>query len=69
MLDAKLVKTLPQLPSPVLTVYLDTKPVEPRNHRRPSGTRLLVEVSCEGDRLLSPCTRLPSRRSRRSRPG
>ncbi len=43
MLDAKLIQSLPQLTPPVLTVYLDTNPANPRNQRQPSGARIWLK--------------------------
>jgi len=43
MLDAKLAKALPRLPSPILTVYLDTNPAKPRNQGKPSGARIWLK--------------------------
>jgi peptide subunit release factor 1 (eRF1) len=37
MLDAKLVQSLPQIPAPVLTAYLETNPADSRNLRHPPG--------------------------------
>ncbi|MBI3662805.1 MAG: hypothetical protein HY234_07125 [Acidobacteria bacterium] len=37
MLDRVLILRLPQLPTPILTAYLDTNPADPRNQRRPPG--------------------------------
>lgn len=37
MLDAKQVHSLPQIPGPVLTVYLDTHPAKPRSQGHPPG--------------------------------
>lgn len=37
MLDANLIHSLPQLPTPILTAYLETNPADPRNQRHPSG--------------------------------
>ncbi len=37
MLDAKLIHSLPQLPPPVLTAYLDTNPANSRNQGHPPG--------------------------------
>lgn len=37
MLDAKLIHSLPQIPPPVLTAYLDTNPANPRNQGHPPG--------------------------------
>lgn len=44
MLDAKLLTVLPDLPSPILTVYLDTNPAKLRNQGRPSGTRIWLKA-------------------------
>jgi hypothetical protein len=35
MLDAKLIHSLPQIAAPVLTLYLNTNPADPRNQRHP----------------------------------
>src|SRR5688572_16862146 len=43
MLDRELITALPYLPSPVLTVYLDTNPSKPRNQGRPSGARIWMK--------------------------
>jgi peptide subunit release factor 1 (eRF1) len=43
MLDAKLIHSLPRLQPPILSVYLDTNPAEPRNQRRPSGARIWLK--------------------------
>jgi hypothetical protein len=37
MLDIKFVESLPQIPPPVLTAYLETNPADPRNLRHPPG--------------------------------
>jgi hypothetical protein len=37
MLDAKLLESLTQLPSPTLTAYLETSPADSRNLRHPPG--------------------------------
>ena len=37
MLDAKLLESLPQIPPPVLTAYLETNPADSRNLRHPPG--------------------------------
>lgn len=43
MLDWEVIASLPRLPSPVLTVYLDTNPAKPRNQGRPSGARIWLK--------------------------
>jgi peptide subunit release factor 1 (eRF1) len=43
MLDAKLINSLPELEPPVLTVYLDTNPANPRNQGVPSGARIWLK--------------------------
>ena len=43
MLDREVITALPRLPSPVLTVYLDTNPSKPRNQGRPSGARIWLK--------------------------
>ncbi|MBI1738682.1 MAG: hypothetical protein HYR58_05490 [Acidobacteria bacterium] len=43
MLDTKLIHSLPKLPTPILTVYLDTNPANPRNQRIPSGARIWLK--------------------------
>lgn len=37
MIDAKLIHSLPRISSPVLTLYLNTNPAEPRNQGHPPG--------------------------------
>jgi len=37
MLDTKLIHSLPQIPSPVLTAYLNLNPADPRNQGHPPG--------------------------------
>jgi hypothetical protein len=37
MPDAKLIQSLPQIPAPVLTAYLETNPTDSRNQRQPPG--------------------------------
>jgi hypothetical protein len=37
MIDAKLIHSLPRIPAPVLTLYLNTNPAEPRNQGHPPG--------------------------------
>src|SRR5712671_4641981 len=37
MLDAKLLESLPHIPQPVLTAYLETNPADSRNLRHPPG--------------------------------
>jgi hypothetical protein len=37
MPDTKLIQSLPQIPSPVLTAYLETNPTDSRNQRKPPG--------------------------------
>lgn len=37
MLDASRIQTLPQLAPPILSLYLDTNPADPRNQRHPPG--------------------------------
>jgi hypothetical protein len=43
MLDAKRIQSLPQIPPPVLTLYLDTNPANPRNQGHPSGARIWLK--------------------------
>jgi peptide subunit release factor 1 (eRF1) len=43
MLEWEVITALPRLPSPVLTVYLDTNPSKPRNQGRPSGARIWLK--------------------------
>jgi peptide subunit release factor 1 (eRF1) len=44
MLDREVITALPRLPSPVLTVYLDTNPSKPRNQGWPSGARIWLKA-------------------------
>lgn len=44
MFDTRLLRTLPELAEPVLTVYLDTNPANPRNQGRPSGAAAWVKT-------------------------
>lgn len=44
MFDTRLLRTLPELATPVLTVYLDTNPANPRNLGRPSGAGAWVKT-------------------------
>lgn len=44
MFDSRLLHTLPTLAEPVLTVYLDTNPANPRNLRRPPGASAWVKT-------------------------
>jgi hypothetical protein len=37
MPDAKLIQSLPQIPAPILTAYLETNPTDSRNQRQPPG--------------------------------
>ncbi|MGH9563796.1 MAG: VLRF1 family aeRF1-type release factor [Terracidiphilus sp.] len=43
MLDAKTLAALPELPPPILTLYLDTNPAKARNQGRPSGARIWLK--------------------------
>ncbi len=43
MLDAKLLHSLPQLPQPILTAYLDTNPGNPRNQGHPPGALIWLK--------------------------
>lgn len=43
MFDTRLLRTLPTLGEPVLTVYLDVNPANPRNQGRPSGAGTWVK--------------------------
>jgi peptide subunit release factor 1 (eRF1) len=43
MLDREVIATLPRIPPPVLTAYLDTNPANPRNQGRPSGARIWLK--------------------------
>ncbi len=43
MLDAKLLHSLPQLPQPILTAYLDTNPANPRNQGHPPGALIWLK--------------------------
>lgn len=43
MLDAKLLHSLPQLPQPVLSAYLDTNPGNPRNQGHPPGALIWLK--------------------------
>ena len=43
MLDREVIVTLPRIPPPVLTAYLDTNPSNPRNQGRPSGARIWLK--------------------------
>jgi len=49
MLDAKLVESLSQVAPPVLTAYLDTTPVDPRNLRQPP--RYLIWLKSQSQAL------------------
>jgi hypothetical protein len=43
MLDREVIATLPRIPPPVLTAYLDTNPSNARNQGRPSGARIWLK--------------------------
>lgn len=43
MLDARLIRSLPELEPPILTVYLDTNPANSRNQGVPSGARIWLK--------------------------
>src|SRR5882762_10757677 len=49
MLDLKLVEALPEVPAPVLTVYLNTTPTDHRNLRNPP--RYLIWLKTEAKAL------------------
>lgn len=50
MLDARVISLLPKLPPPILTVYLDTNPANPRNQRWPSGARIWLKARAQAIR-------------------
>ncbi|HET6674126.1 MAG TPA: VLRF1 family aeRF1-type release factor [Nitrospiraceae bacterium] len=50
MLDAHVISVLPKLPPPILTVYLDTNPANPRNQRWPSGARIWLKARAQAVR-------------------
>jgi peptide subunit release factor 1 (eRF1) len=43
MIDSSLIQSLPKLPPPILTAYLDSNPAKPRNQRHPSGARIYLK--------------------------
>ncbi len=47
MLDARVLSLLPKIPPPILTVYLDTNPANPRNQRWPSGARIWLKAQSQ----------------------
>ena len=47
MLDARVLSLLPKIPPPILTVYLDTNPANPRNQRWPSRARIWLKAQAQ----------------------
>ena len=43
MLNPVLIKSLPKIEAPILTVYLDTNPANPSNQGQPSGARIWLK--------------------------